>query len=111
LKAPSDVVLPNVTLLEADLSYPEHLIKLLDQKDCATRWKTLRFYKVQWRNLLEEEATWESEEFLHSNHLDFLPLAEGMLIFGSCFHFRTPSHSIISDGSRVKGDLDLVTSV
>jgi hypothetical protein len=30
LKAPVDVVLPEVTPLEADLSYPEHLIKVLD---------------------------------------------------------------------------------
>jgi hypothetical protein len=30
LKAPVDVVLPEVTLLEADLSYPEHPIKVLD---------------------------------------------------------------------------------
>jgi hypothetical protein len=30
LKAHVDVVLPEVTLLEADLSYPEHPIKVLD---------------------------------------------------------------------------------
>jgi hypothetical protein len=29
LKAPVDVMLPEVTLLEADLSYPEHPIKVL----------------------------------------------------------------------------------
>jgi hypothetical protein len=33
LKAPMDVVWPDVTLLGADLSYPEHPIKILDQKD------------------------------------------------------------------------------
>jgi hypothetical protein len=36
-----DVVLPEVTPLEADLSYPEHPIKILDQKDCVTRHKTI----------------------------------------------------------------------
>jgi hypothetical protein len=30
LKAPVDVVLPKVTPLEADMSYPEHPIKILD---------------------------------------------------------------------------------
>jgi hypothetical protein len=30
LKAPMDVMLPEVTQLEADLSYPEHRIKVLD---------------------------------------------------------------------------------
>jgi hypothetical protein len=32
LKAPVDVVLPEVTPLEANLSYPEHPMKVLDQK-------------------------------------------------------------------------------
>jgi hypothetical protein len=31
-----DVVLPKVAPLEADLTYPEHLVKILDQKDCVT---------------------------------------------------------------------------
>jgi hypothetical protein len=39
LKALVDVVLPEVTPLEADLSYPEHPIKVLDQKDRVTRRK------------------------------------------------------------------------
>jgi hypothetical protein len=40
LKAPVDVVLPEVTPLKADL-YPEHPIKILDQKDRITRRKTI----------------------------------------------------------------------
>jgi hypothetical protein len=47
LKAPVDVVLPEVTPLETDLSYPEHLIKFLDQKDRVTRHKTIKFFKIQ----------------------------------------------------------------
>jgi hypothetical protein len=46
LKAPVDVMLPEVTPLEADLSYPEHPIKILDQKDHVTRCKTIKFFKV-----------------------------------------------------------------
>jgi hypothetical protein len=45
-KAPMDVVLPEVTPFEADLTYPEHPIKILDQKDCVTRRKTIKFFKV-----------------------------------------------------------------
>jgi hypothetical protein len=41
LKAPVDVVLPEVTPLEADLTYPVHLNKILDQKDHVTRCKTV----------------------------------------------------------------------
>jgi hypothetical protein len=57
LKAPVDVVLPKVTLLKAELSYPEHPIKILDQKDCVTRRKMIKFFKIQWSNHTEEEAT------------------------------------------------------
>jgi hypothetical protein len=47
LKAPVDVVLQKVTPLEANLSYPEHPIKVLDQKDCVTRHKTTKIFKIQ----------------------------------------------------------------
>jgi hypothetical protein len=46
LNAPVDVVLPKVTPLEADLTYPEHPVKILDQKDRVTRRKTIKFFKV-----------------------------------------------------------------
>jgi hypothetical protein len=71
LTAPVDVMLPEVTPLEADLSYPEHPIKILDQKDRVTRRKTIKFFKIQWSNYSEDEATWESEDFLRSHHPDF----------------------------------------
>jgi hypothetical protein len=71
LKAHVDIMLPEVTPLKADLSYPEHPIKVLDQKDRATRRKTIKFFKIQWSNHSEEETTWESEDFLHSLHQDF----------------------------------------
>jgi hypothetical protein len=65
---------PKVTPLEVDLSYPEHPIKILDQKDCVTRHKTIKFFKIQWSNHTEEEEEepWESEDFLHSHHLDIV---------------------------------------
>jgi hypothetical protein len=74
LKAPVDVMLPEVTPLKADLSYPEHPIKVLDQKDRVTRCKIIKFFKIQWRNHSEDEATWESDDFLCSHHPDFVLL-------------------------------------
>jgi hypothetical protein len=71
LKAPMDVVLPEVAPLDTDLIYPEHPIKILDQKSRVTRRKTIKFYKIQWSNHTEGEATWESEDFLRSRHPDF----------------------------------------
>jgi hypothetical protein len=79
LKAPVDVVLREVTPLEADLLYPEHPIKVLDQKDRATRRKTIKFFKIQWSSHSEEEATWESEDFFHSLHLDLVLPLRGMV--------------------------------
>jgi hypothetical protein len=41
-----DVVLPEVTPLEADLLYPEHPTKVLDHKDRFTRHRTIKFFKI-----------------------------------------------------------------
>jgi hypothetical protein len=71
LKVPVDVVLPEVAPLEAELTYPEHPVKILDQKDRITWRKTIKFFKIQWTNHTEEEATRESEDFLRSRHPDF----------------------------------------
>jgi hypothetical protein len=72
LNAPVDVILPEVTPLEADLTYLEHPIKVFDQKDRVTRCKMIKFYNVQWSHHTDEEATWESDNFLHSHHLGFV---------------------------------------
>jgi hypothetical protein len=37
LKPPMDVVIDDVSPLDADLSYPEHPVKILDQQDRVTR--------------------------------------------------------------------------
>jgi hypothetical protein len=44
----------------------------LDQKDTITRKKTLKFYKIQWNQHSEDEATWETQDFLDKNFRDFL---------------------------------------
>jgi hypothetical protein len=72
LKAPVDVVLPEVTPLEVDLLYPKHPIKVLDQKGCVTWRKTIKFFKMQWSNHSKDEPTWESKDFLGSRHPDFV---------------------------------------
>jgi hypothetical protein len=61
-----DVVLPEVTPLKADLTYLKHTIKILDQKDRVIRHNAIKFFKLQWSNHSEEEATWESEGILRS---------------------------------------------
>jgi hypothetical protein len=48
------------------MSYPEHLVMLLGQQDRVMRQQMIRLYMVQWSRHFEKEATWETEEFLHS---------------------------------------------
>jgi hypothetical protein len=57
--------------LEPDLTYSEHPIRVLDQKDRITQKRTLKFYKVQWNQHTEDEATWETQDFLERIFLGF----------------------------------------
>ena len=57
--------------LEPDLTYSEYPIRVLDQKDRVTRRRTIKFYKIQWNQHSEEEATWESKDFLLEQFLEF----------------------------------------
>jgi hypothetical protein len=58
--------------LEPDLTYSEHPIRVLDQKDRITRRRTLKFYNIQWNQHTEDEATWETQDFLETNFPGFL---------------------------------------
>jgi hypothetical protein len=58
--------------LEPDLTYSEHPIRVLDQKDRVTRRRTLKFYKIQWNQHTKDESTWETQDFLEKNFPSFL---------------------------------------
>jgi hypothetical protein len=73
LKPPTDVVIKAIIILKPDLIYKTYPTKILDQQDQVTRNNTTQFYKVQWNDHSEDEATWEHEEFLRSNYPEFLP--------------------------------------
>nr|ABA98111.1 retrotransposon protein, putative, Ty3-gypsy subclass [Oryza sativa Japonica Group] len=51
-----------------DLTYPEQPIRILDEAEKRSRSKVWHMYKVQWSNHTEDEATWESEEFLRTEY-------------------------------------------
>jgi transposase InsO family protein len=59
--------------IQADLTYREHPIRILDEAERKTRNKTTKFFKVQWSHHSEEEATWERESSLREEYPDFLP--------------------------------------
>jgi hypothetical protein len=58
--------------IEPDFSLIEHPLKVLDQKERKTRRQTVRMYKIQWSHHTEEEATWETEDYLNTKYSGFL---------------------------------------
>ncbi|WVZ89790.1 hypothetical protein U9M48_036149 [Paspalum notatum var. saurae] len=72
LRVPEEAVDTSQSQIEPDLTYEERPIKILDQKQRTTRRRTINFYKVQWSNHSEEEATWEQEEYLQTKYSGFL---------------------------------------
>jgi hypothetical protein len=63
LKTPLDVVLPDVMSFEANMSYLEHLIKLLDQKDRVTRRQTPTFTKCSGPIIQKEKLCGKARSF------------------------------------------------
>jgi hypothetical protein len=72
LQVPDRTIEVRDVVLEPDLTYSEYPIRVLDQKDRVTRRKTLKFYKIQWNQHSEDEATWETQDFLEKNFPGFL---------------------------------------
>jgi hypothetical protein len=54
--------------IEPDLSLVEYPMRVLDHKERQTRSQ-----KVQWSHHTEEEATWETEQFLNAKYPNFFP--------------------------------------
>ena len=71
LRIPDEAVEMEGLPLQPNLSYIEHPVKILDEKERVTRNNVVKFYKVQWQNHSEDEATWEQESYIleHYPHL------------------------------------------
>jgi hypothetical protein len=54
-----------------DLSYQEYHIKILETSDRVTQNKRIKMCKTQWSHHTEEEATWEREDELKAEFLNF----------------------------------------
>ena len=52
--------------LQPDLTYRERPIRILDKAERCTKSRTIKYFKVQWSNHTETEATWEREDYLQS---------------------------------------------
>jgi hypothetical protein len=58
--------------IELDFSLIEHPLRVLDQKERKARRQTVQMYKIQWSHHTEEEATWETEDYLNTKYPGFL---------------------------------------
>ena len=63
--------------MEPDLSYVEYPLRILDQKERGTRRKVVKMYKIQWNHHTEDEATWETEDYLNRHFPSFLSSTSG----------------------------------
>jgi hypothetical protein len=68
----SEVVTEANAWIEPDFLLIEHPLRVLDRKERKTSRQTIRMYKIQWKHHTEEEATWETEEYLKTKYLGFL---------------------------------------
>jgi hypothetical protein len=53
------------------LTYIEHPVKILDEKERVTRNSVVKFYKVQWQNHSKDEATWEQGSYILKHYPTF----------------------------------------
>ncbi|WVZ57819.1 hypothetical protein U9M48_008158 [Paspalum notatum var. saurae] len=83
LRVPEEEVDTSQVQIEPDLTYEARPIKILDQKQRSTRRNTVNFYKVQWSDHSEEEATWETEEYLQTKHPGFLPSTSNQYVLAN----------------------------
>jgi hypothetical protein len=72
LRVPDRTIEVTDVALEPNLTYSEHPIRVLYQKDRITQRKTLKFHKIQWNQHSEDEATSETQDFLEKNFPGFL---------------------------------------
>jgi len=64
LCVPEDRVEVRDIKLKSDLVYEEKPVAILDRKEREMRNRVVQLYKVLWSNHGEEDATWETEDYL-----------------------------------------------
>ncbi|WVZ85001.1 hypothetical protein U9M48_031966 [Paspalum notatum var. saurae] len=82
LRVPEEEVDTTQVRIEPDLTYEARPIKILDQKQRSTRRNTVNFYKVQWSDHSEEEATWKLKNICKLNTRSFSRWRVGPAIRG-----------------------------
>ena len=65
---PSHVLEWNGLELEADVSFEEKAVEILDRRDQVLRGKTIQLVKGLWSHHGVEEATWEREDDIRAKY-------------------------------------------
>ena len=73
LRLPTEATELEGLVLQPDLSYQEHPIRILEEMERKTRNRNIKFIKVQWSNHTEDEETWECEELMQKEYPDLFP--------------------------------------
>jgi hypothetical protein len=68
----NEVIIEANAQIELDFSLVEHPLIVLAQKERNTRRQTVKMYKIKWSHHTEEEATWETEDYLNTKYPSFL---------------------------------------
>ena len=71
LRVPEERVEVRDIKLKSDLVYEEKPVAVLDRKERETRNRVVKLYKVLWSNHGEEDATWETEDYLKEVYKTF----------------------------------------
>ena len=67
---PSHVLEWSGLQLEADASFEERPIQIVDRRDQVLRGRTIQLVKVLWSHHGAEEATWERESVMRTQYPD-----------------------------------------
>jgi len=71
LRVPEERVEVRDINLKSDLVYEEKPVAVVDCKERVTRNRVVMFYKVLWSDHGEEDATWETEDYLKEVYKTF----------------------------------------
>jgi hypothetical protein len=71
LRVPEEQVPLEDLVTSEDLTYQEYPVKLLETSERVTQNRKIQMCKVQWSHHTEEEVTWEREEELKAEFLNF----------------------------------------
>ena len=55
-------------MVDADETFKEGPVRIMDSREQVLRGNTVRLVKVLWQHQVVEEATWERNDTIHANY-------------------------------------------